>query len=449
MKILFVYPKTIRDSVVTDYFLAAEPLALEYLGAGLSKHHDVLLLDMRHEDNLHETVKNFSPDIVGLTGYTVHVNAVKKVSREVKEINPDILTVVGGHHASVSPQDFYEPYIDIVVKGEGVFTFKEIVERVEKKQSLADIEGTSVRVNGEFKENKMKIISDLDSFPLPDRRLRERAQVTFQEFAIIVTSKGCPYRCNFCSCWEATGGKYLTRDIQSVVEELKTIKEDFLHFADDESFIYPKRMMQLAELIEKEGIKKRYFTHVRSDTVLKHPELIRKWKDIGMTALSIGVEAHREKDLKYYNKKTSVSQNLEAIKILKELGVWVIGTLIVHQDFDEKDFDEFANFVNNSQIDIAFLSILTPFPGTRLYKEQQANLLTHNYDLYDFFHTVLPTRLPLKNFYREFYHLHIKVAKLNVKGFTKLTSMVDGSSYMPSGNIAKWFNSLKYAYLDY
>ncbi len=454
MKVLLIYPKSLKRSVIADDLFTGDPLALEYLAAALAGNHDVSLLDMRFEDNFEQAVESFAPDIVGLTGYTFHVNAVKEMSQKIKKLHPQTLIVVGGHHATVSSHDFYEPYIDVVVRGEGVFTFKDIVERFEKRQSLVDLEGVSVNVNGKFKESSPKIISDLDKFPLPNRTLRDRAQQysaknDFRDISSLITSQGCPFRCNFCSCWKATGGRYITRDLHAVVEELKAIEQSQVHFADDESFIDEKRMMQLAELIDKAGVKKRYYTHVRSDTISKYPDLFRQWKDVGLTALVLGLEAHREEDLKFYNKKSSVEQNIEAINFLKETGILVVGSFIVRQNFDEKDFDDYADFVNRSQVDIAFFSILTPLPGTQLYKEQQANLIIKDYDFYDFFHTVLPTKLPLKNFYREFYHLNIKVARLNVKGLNRLTSMVDGSQYVPPNTLLQGFRGMKHAYLDH
>lgn len=451
MKILLIWPKSLNESVFADSYFSGDPLALEYVGTGLVQDHDVEIVDMRYEENWEKIVENFAPDIVGITAFTFHVNAVKKVCQRIKTIFPHTLTVVGGRHAIASPKDFYEPYIDVVVKGEGISTFREIVKRTEQKKSMTDLQGASVNVDNTFIENKVKIIDDLNVYPIPDRRLRKKmpSKDWSQSLALLITSQGCPYRCRFCSCWEATGGKYLTRNFDSIIQELKRIEDPFVHFADDESFINPHRMMQLAELIDKEGIQKQYFCYIRADTVIKYPHIVKMWKDVGLTTLTIGMETHKEEDLITYNKNSTIQQNLKAIHILKEIGITVVGTFIIRQDFSEKDFDELAKFANNSLLDVVFFSILTPLPGTQLFYEQKDNLITRNYDLFDFMHTVLPTKLPLKDFYREVYHLNIRTAKMNIKGINQMVSSIPGSTYEQPKDFVQGFNKMKFAYQDH
>jgi radical SAM superfamily enzyme YgiQ (UPF0313 family) len=455
MKILLIHPRSLRSFSIGDNFFVGEPLALEYLAAGLSEYHDIKLVDTRFEDNLEEIVENFSPDIVGLTAYTFQVNAVKKISQQIKKMNPHTLIVVGGHHATVAPHDFYEPSIDIVVKGEGVLTFNEIVKRIEKRQSLSDLQGISLKIDGHFKENESKFISDLDILPIPRRELAFEvpSQGKFQEFALLVTSKGCPHRCNFCCCWKTTGGKYLTRDLQAVIEEMKIIKQSVIHFADDESFIDPKRMMQFAGLIEKAGIQKDYISYARADTIVAHPDLFRKWKDIGLSIVAIGIESHKNEYLNKYNKKSSVALNNEAIGFLKDIGVSVLGSLMIRPDFDEKDFDELADYVISLQVDMPIFNVLTPLPGSQLYEEQRSKMISHNYDLFDFLHTVLPTKLSLRRFYGELYHLYVKVGKSYMKKVDEAGTGAEIKSFFLSKENTSLsmesLRSLKNAYLDY
>lgn len=451
MRILLVYPKTEKRSIFADSLFAGEPLALEYLAAGLQNHHDIKLYDMRFDHTtLPEVIEAFSPDVVGFTGYTYHVKAVKKLSQQVKNLSPGIVCVVGGHHATVSPHDYYIPSIDVVVRGEGVFTFNEIIERIEKKQNLAGIEGASVHTDGGFVENDPKLVMNVDQFPFPDRSLRhrEKSDTRLEEVSSMITSQGCMFRCKFCSCWQATGGKYLTRDLHRIVEELGTIEQSNIHFADDETFIIPKRMMDLADLIDKAGIQKYYFSIIRPDTVLKYPELIEKWKRVGLRGLQIGMDAFKEEDLKYYDKKCTLEQNRQALHIIKDNGVGIVGNFIVRQDYDEKDFDNLADYALSLPLDVIFFSILTPLPGTQLYKEEKSNLISHDYELFDFLHTVLPTKLPIKSFYREFYHLLIKTTKNNVKGIANLVPDF-GEVDVPPKFLSEGLHNIKHAYRDH
>jgi len=128
---------------------------------------------------------------------------------------------------------------------------------------------------------------DLDAFPFPKRELTEKYRSYYftewmKPLASIRTSKGCPFRCNFCALWKLTNGRYLIRRPENIVKELLEIKEKFFFFADDESLIDTKRMMELTKGIKESGIKKRYFLYGRSDTIVKHPELLEAWKEIGL-----------------------------------------------------------------------------------------------------------------------------------------------------------------------
>ena len=129
MKILLIEPPKAPVTIGGEDVFLFEPLALEYVAAGVNRDHDVRILDLRLEKDLQGALKEFSPDVVGITAYTVHVNTVRHLFEEIKAWNPQVLTVVGGHHATVMPEDFLSPFIDLIVIGEGVFAFKEIVRR--------------------------------------------------------------------------------------------------------------------------------------------------------------------------------------------------------------------------------------------------------------------------------------------------------------------------------
>ena len=127
MKILLIEPAKAPRSIGGEDVFVYEPLALEYVAAGVSKDHDVRILDLRLDRDLEGALDYFSPDVVGITSYTVHVNVVRKITEQIKEWNPEALVIVGGHHATVVPEDFVSPCIDIIVMGEGVFVFREII----------------------------------------------------------------------------------------------------------------------------------------------------------------------------------------------------------------------------------------------------------------------------------------------------------------------------------
>ena len=120
MKILLIQPRKPEKAVGGEDFHVFEPLALEYIASGVRDHHDVRILDMRLEKDMDEVIHSFKPNVVGITAYTVHVNVVKQLFEKIKKANPEIFTLVGGHHATVRPEDFIIPSIDLVAVGEGV-----------------------------------------------------------------------------------------------------------------------------------------------------------------------------------------------------------------------------------------------------------------------------------------------------------------------------------------
>lgn len=413
MKILLIEPNKAPVVIGGEDFSIYEPLAIEYIAAGVVDNHEVEILDLRLENNLDDVLQRFSPDIVGITAYTVHVNTVRNLFKKIKSWNPKVLTVVGGHHATIMPEDFISDYIDVLVLGEGIFTFREIVNRYERGMDFEGIPGVAVSDNGVLKKSQPAANVNLDAFPFPVRKLTAKYRNNYysdwmKPLAAIRTSKGCPYRCNFCAMWKLAEGKYYKRSPEKIVEELDEIDEKYVFFADDESLIDVPRMMELAKLIKQRGITKRYFLYGRSDTISRNPELIRAWKDIGLERVFVGLEFFRDEDLKYISKKSTVDDNNKAVKILLDLDIDIYASLIVRPDFTKNDFEELRSYVRRLKLDFAGFAVLTPLPGTGLFKEVESRLITRDYDYFDFIHTVLPTELPLKKFYKEYRNLYTK-----------------------------------------
>jgi hopanoid C-3 methylase len=407
MKILLVQPVKPAKALGGEDFAIYEPLALEYLAAGVAGDHDVCILDMRIDRDLDSQLREYRPDVVGITSYTVHVNTVKKLFQQIKRLNPDIVTVVGGHHATIMPMDFCTPFIDVIVTGEGVFPFREVVARLEKKTDLSGIPGAVHMENGAIIVNQPAQIIDLDAMPFPKRELTaEYRNSYFSEWmrplASIRTSKGCHFRCQFCALWKVTGGRYFVRKPECIVEELGTIKEKYVFFSDDESLLDTKRMEVLADLIRTTGIDKRYFLYGRSDTISRHPDLIEKWKKIGLERVFVGLEFIRDADLNLMRKGSTVANNIKAIQVLKDLDIGIFPMFIVKPEFEKKDFADLRKYCLGLELDFIGFSVLTPLPGTDLYDDVKDKLINFNYDHFDFFHTLLPTALPVKDFYSEF-----------------------------------------------
>jgi radical SAM superfamily enzyme YgiQ (UPF0313 family) len=413
----------------------------------------VRILDLRLEKNWPDVLAEFCPDVVGITAYTVHVNTVKRLFEQIKRWNPEVLTVVGGHHATVVPEDFLSLFIDLIVIGEGVVAFKEIITRFERGESFDGIPGVAFAQADRLVRNGGQVAVDLDAFPFPDRRLTAKYRKHYysewmKPLASIRTSKGCPYRCNFCALWKIAGGRYLRRSPERVVEELATIDEKFVFFADDESLVDARRMKLLARLIKASGLNKRFFLYGRSDTITRNPDLLEMWREIGLERVFVGLEFFKDEDLQYIGKGTTSSDNEKAVKILHDLEIDIYASFILRPEFDQADFAALRQYCRQLDLNFATFAVLTPLPGTDLYEAVSSQMITHNYEYFDFNHTLLPTSLPLKEFYGEYYRLYREGI-----AFSKQLSVLRKYSLkeIPPTLVKGYrvYNRLRRAYLDY
>ncbi len=406
MRILLIEPPKAPLTIGGEDVFLFEPLALEYVAAGIAEEHDVRIFDMRLDKGLASVLRDFIPDIVGFTAYTVHVNTVLSLAREIKKWDQNTLTVVGGHHATVSPGDFLTPGIDLVVAGEGIKPFQEIVRRRKDGLGFDGIAGLAVRSDKGVSVADAGAEIELDAAPLPMRSLTAQYRRHYycewmKPLASIRTSKGCPYRCTFCAEWKTAHGRYLRRSPERIVEELRQIEEECIFFADDESLLDVERMSRLAALIRKMGIQKRYFLYGRSDTIAHNPELLRTWRNVGLERVFVGLEFVRDEDLAYIRKRSTARDNEQAIGILQDLGIEVYASFIVRPEFTREDFTAYRDYCRQLGLSFASFSVLTPLPGTDLYDEVRDRLLTHNFDYFDFIHTLLPTTLSLQDFFAQ------------------------------------------------
>ena len=205
-------------------------------------------------------------------------------------------------------------------------------------------------------------------------------------------------------------GKYHMRSIQSVVEELAALHEEWVFLVDDEAFINGKRMMKLAQAIKAAGLPKRYFAYCRIDTLLREKEVLAAWKEIGLNRLFIGIEAISDEGQRDFNKKLKMAQVEAGLKAARELGIKVWGQFIVNPRFGRGDFKHLARFIELHKIDRPSFTILTPIPGTDLLPNFDAVLERQpngrpNWALFDCQQAVTRTKLPLADFNREYQNL--------------------------------------------
>lgn len=445
VRILLVQPDCNAGGI--GYRLAAmpEPLALEMLAATVPDH-EVRILDMRLNADLPGTLEKYAPDIVGVTALTTEVYAAQEVLLKVKQFSPDIFTLVGGHHVSLIPQDFLLPQVDAITVGEGEIIFVRLVEALGSARKLRGIPNLIWQgPDGEFVRNlTSEDVPEMDKLPLPRRDLTAEYRPEYfflfdKPDSSVAASRGCPYRCKFCSVWNFFHGKTRQMSAGRVVDEIRAVDTDHITFVDDNFLTNYRRENAVADLIRSEGIAKSYSMQCRADSIVRHPELLAKWVDIGLYAVLMGFEGTADM-LKKVNKKNSEQVNDEAVRILKDNGVIIWGCFIADPDWTEDQFKALRDYVTAKEITHTQFTVLTPLPGTDLWREQYDDLLTHDYSCYDILHAVVPTRLPREEFYKQFANLYrqtdlgpyydlVREGKLTIDDCRRGKRMLDAMSH--------------------
>jgi radical SAM superfamily enzyme YgiQ (UPF0313 family) len=408
MRVLLVNPPCGARTIGMRHISRIEPLALETIGAAVKEGNEVQLVDMlAYPGDLLATLKHFKPDVVGVTTEAARSGQAKNVLRTIRRLVPDCLTVVGGHHPTLFPDDFEDPAVDLVVHGEGVEAFAEIcAARKAGATTFEHIAGLTIRTKVGLKSTDPRPIpTTLDHHPFPDRSLTARYRkhyyyITEPSAAGMRLSMGCEHSCTFCPNPLYAQNCFATRDPRKMFEEICSIQEPFIYFCDNGTFHEVDRMRTLGQMLLDAGIKKRYLTYVRADTIVNNPDLFELWAQAGLSIAMIGLEALDDTELDGFQKGIHMSQNEGAVRFLEEIGVGISAGFLVKPTFTRQDFTQLNRYIRtHPSIMHAEFTPITPFPGTKYYEQQKQNVLTTDWEVYDMQHFVTRTPIPTKKLY--------------------------------------------------
>ena len=254
-----------------------EPLHLEMVAATVPNH-DVRILDMRLDGNLDSALRKFWPEMVAVTALTTEVYAAQNILKQVKAFSTDIFTVVGGHHATLMPQDFFIPQVDAIALGEAELMFGQLTQAVADRRGLNSVPNIIWQDrDGQFVHNSQSHANvDMDILPMPRRDLTEsyRHEYFFlfdKPDTSMATSRGCPYRCNFCSVHEFYHGRCRQMSPYRVVQEIVAIGTRHITFIDDNFLLNNLRENTIADIIKHENLKMKLPYHIRYPTTPPKP----------------------------------------------------------------------------------------------------------------------------------------------------------------------------------
>jgi radical SAM superfamily enzyme YgiQ (UPF0313 family) len=395
MKICLISPPY-NSAVKSVVGVSSPPLGLAYIASVLRQSHEVKIIDSNILNytigDVEEELRSFNPDVVGITSVTPSIYEAYKVAETAKKVREDSIVVLGGPHATFMPRQTMEEckYIDIIVRGEGEETTRELIENIEKGTPLIEVKGITFREKNEIIDTEPRLfIKNIDNIPFPSRDLLPMHLYKFNrvKYTTMLTSRGCPFKCSFCSSSRLFGGYWRGRSPENVLEEMKTVYEKYgirnIEFMDDTFTLNQERAEKICDEIIKQGWDISWGASSRVDTLSK--KLAEKMKKAGCWIIYLGIESGSQRILDAIGKRITLEQVKKAVKIVKDAGIQVLGSFIIGFLQDTKEtINETIKFAKSLNLDYAQFSILTPYPGTPIFDYAKKNnmLLTENWSKY-------------------------------------------------------------------
>jgi len=380
------------------------PLGLAYIGAALEKAGykveilDAVALNWRNPiringmlhfgqkwTNISKSIEQRKPDVVGISClFSSQSHNAHKVAELVKTYDNEVPVIMGGAHPSTLPQRVLEDQnVDYVIVGEGEATMLEFLDKWSKRAPLNGIEGIAYKASKEIKlKPRREFIKNLDSLPFPARHLLPMEEyfdamkshlVTLmrKRFTSMITSRGCPFNCIFCSIHTIWGHKWRARSPENVLLEIEYLVKKFgvreVHFEDDNLTLDRKRIGKICDMIIESKLDIRWATPngVAIWTLNKH--LLKKMKKSGCYKLCFGIESGDVNTLKFIGKPVNLIHARKVIRWANEVGIWTDGFFVIGFPYEPlESIYKSLKFAVESDLDFASFFIATPYPGTTL-----------------------------------------------------------------------------------
>ncbi len=404
LRVALVNPPTTANFETQNALgLKSPPLGLAYLASVLEKAGynvsiiDAVALGLSHKQTASK-LKTMKPNVIGITSITPTISDAMRSVMVLKEAVPDAVTVMGGCHITALPIDTMKscPTLDYGVIGEGEITFLELVKAVESGSETGGIEGTVCRQSCSGKADRASsiivnrrraLISNLDSVPFPARHLLPIDRYTLlgkrTPMGSIMTSRGCPYNCIFCSSSTFYGRVYRSRSPKNVVDEVEELINKyglkFVEFIDDTMTLNKNRAKAIAIELLKRKLDITWGFGSRADLV--DEEMLALFKRAGCIMFYMGIESGSERILRALKKGISLGQVKAAIACAKRAGLEVAGTFVMGTPWESRgDILNTIKFAKTCGIDYAQFTVMTPYPGTEVYEIAQKEGLLEELD---------------------------------------------------------------------
>ena len=398
-KTLLIYPP-ITTGPLDSPASVCWPIGLAYLAAVLEKNsYPVIILDAVAEGGMYKNdtgiragmadeeirdfILQFNPDIIGISAmFTAYARDAHQIASIAKKINPNILVLFGGAHASCNyDMVLRDNNVDYIIKGEGEETLLEIIRAYESNSDVSSVSGLIFKKDGQIKFSQNRdYIQNLDTIPFParhllkiDKYLKLKSPYCLRNpLGVVISSRGCPKHCIYCSIHSVWGERWRGRSAKNVIDEIEMLYREYgikeVHFNDDNISADKARIHQICDEMITRKIDIKWTTPNGIALWTLDRPLIKKMKQAGCYRLTFGIETGNPEMQKYIGKNLNLDYAKQVISWANKEGLWTICTHIIGFPCETtQEINDTVNFAIKSGTDFALFYNLTPFRGTQLY----------------------------------------------------------------------------------
>ncbi len=384
MDVLFINPALKEETqhpVFTSLVLSSVPLGLGYIAGYLRQENNlkVKIIDevvaLLSDSELAKELNSLKePAIVGISCLTATYSRALELANKIKQIKPHSFVIFGGAHPTALPQESLNTgVVDIVVRQEGEITMKEIYDVLNFGKDLAGVKGLSYLKNGVIHHNPDRELVNLDILSKFPYDLFENNIKKYSDFGLILTSRGCPFDCIFCSNRIVTGKTYRAFSTERVIEQIKELvfkyKQKSIIIGDDNIMVDKRRFFDLSKAIIREGLHNEAFFSAQFRGRDMEEEVLQEMKKINFRVLSCGIETSSEQLMKLIDKKETVSEVKKGIETISAKGFLTNTTFIFGLPTETRqDRINSARLSRRLPLDNCRFNIAIPYPGTKLFE---------------------------------------------------------------------------------
>ncbi|MFC7335372.1 magnesium-protoporphyrin IX monomethyl ester anaerobic oxidative cyclase [Rhodocista pekingensis] len=349
------------------------------------------------EDEVRAIFEKEKPDLVGATSITPSIYKAERLLQIAKEVNPKIVTILGGIHATFMYQQVLSeaPWVDAIARGEGEAILVNLCRAIEDGTWATDrksIKGIAFIEDGKIVATPAEPpIADVDTIN-PDWSILEWDKYIYIPMGVRVAipnmARGCPFTCSFCSQWKFWRN-YRVRDPKKVVDEIETLVRDhkvgFFILADEEPTIHRKKFIQFCEEMERRKLPVLWGINTRVTDILRDEELLPLYRRAGLVHVSLGTEAAAQLKLDLFNKETTIAQNKKAIELLKKNGIVAEAQFIVGLENETAEtLEQTYQMAMDWGPDMANWAMYTPWPFSDLFRDLGDKVEIYDFEKYNF-----------------------------------------------------------------